>query len=156
MDQLFQFFNSNDTVVCCGPCEKIYPKKYFLKHLSHAKNCKDMYAEEVYLAMKAENKKQSSNAWKGEEKEASKDSSDETLIPCKGKCKRKIPRNSILNHVIHAKKCKSHYTDDEILEMQFESNCININKTKQANASKPFEERSAKITFLFGMTVNQM
>ena len=42
---------------------------------------------------------------------------DESII-CRGPCRKKYASDLFLNHLLHAKRCKSKYTDDEISDMQ--------------------------------------
>ena len=118
-------------MTCRGPCKKkTYPRKVFLNHIMHAKDCKSLYSNEEVSEMKVQNREFTKGKWKRKQNNQGK-----TLIQCKGVCNRKFKRKSLLNHIKQAKKCKAMYEDEDIRSMESESWKIHQDQKKARYAS---------------------
>ena len=138
-----------DPISCRGPCKKQFRRNSFLKHIIKAKKCKHLYKAEELDLIKSQNysaqlrkkndtyKKQMASRTKvSQQKPAVNDDSTNTnqdIIFCKGPCGKKFPSNTFLKHVMHVKKCKGMYKEEELNSLKKVLKQINQERQKKGS-----------------------
>ena len=137
----------------CKACNKDFTVSTIFKHVSHNKSCKDIYSSEEIKAFrdwKRQREEQGRNrkydAAKRKErylnekkrklddynvsKDEDRPTSDIVSSKCLG-CKFNFKRATILKHVSHSPSCRSHYSRDDISELDSWTNQVKDQKRSE-------------------------